>query len=232
MKILFRCAPEFEELLPRPIPAKRGLPEWLKAMPMSAASELLGAEVRTVKHCPPFLDAMASGFLMPLACDVEVREGRFHWNWDLPSSALEGTRAPLSFHLNEQATGSPLFDPEALVIKFNNFWTIALEEGWSLLVTHPLNRADLPFQTLSGLVDCDRFGEGLIHFPAIWRDRDFAGRLPKGTPVAQCIPVPRESLDFGFETLSGEAAERYREIKNALGEEPGAYKTRYRAKKA
>ena len=39
------------------------------------------------------------------------------------------------------------------------------EMGWSILFTHPLNRDDLPFRTLSGIVDCDRFGAGLVHFP-------------------------------------------------------------------
>ena len=52
-----------------------------------------------------------------------------------------------------------------------------------------VNRFDLPFTTLTGLVHCGRYHDNWIHFPAHWRDANFSGVLPKGTPVAQCMPV-------------------------------------------
>ena len=65
-----------------------------------------GAEIRTLKHCPPLIDAMRAGFLMPLAADVRVEDGAFSWDWDLPETVLgRTTRAPLGFHHPEQATG-------------------------------------------------------------------------------------------------------------------------------
>ncbi|MCG8461128.1 MAG: hypothetical protein MI919_32995, partial [Holophagales bacterium] len=88
--------------------------------------------------------------------------------------------------MSEQAAGSPLSDADTVIVKFNNFWTIECPSGWSLLVTHPVNREDLPFRTLTGLVDADRYGDAFIHFPARWSDPDFTGLLPRGTPVAQC----------------------------------------------
>jgi hypothetical protein len=230
MRVIFRCPPELIEVLPRPVPARDGLPEWLRAMPGEALVAELGGEVRTLKHCPPFIDAMRTGFLMPLAADVSVEGGTFSWDWELPATALgRTTRSPLSFHHAEQATGSPLHDPDRLFLKFNNFWTIQLEPGWSLLVVHPINRADLPFQTLTGLVDADRWGDGLIHFPARWLAADFEGMLARGTPVAQCIPVRREALELAFEPLAGETAQRFAELKDALAGEPGVYRKRVRA---
>ena len=50
MKIVFRCLPELEGILPPPLPAKRGLPDWLKRMPMSARAEDFETEVKTVKQ--------------------------------------------------------------------------------------------------------------------------------------------------------------------------------------
>jgi hypothetical protein len=230
MQVTFRCPPEWFEVLPRPVPAKDGLPDWLRSMPAEVLVAELGGEVRTLKHCPPFLDAMRTGFLMPLVADIRVADGSFGWDWDPPATALgRTTRSPLSFHHAEQATGSPLRDPERLFLKFNNFWTIALEPGWSLLVTHPVNRADLPFQTLTGLVDADLFTDGLIQFPARWLDPGFEGVLARGTPVAQCIPVRREALELTFEPLEGEAAARFAEVKDALAAEPGVYRKRFRA---
>lgn len=232
MNVTFRCPPELMDLLPRPVPARDGLPEWLRAMPMRVAVPELGGEIRTVKHCPPFLDAMRTGFLMPLVADLRVEAGVFSWDWDPPATALRRTtRAPISFHHAEQALGSPLHDPEQVFLKFNNFWTIQVEPGWSLLVLHPINRPELPFQTLSGLVDADRFGRGLIHFPARWLDPSFEGVLARGTPVAQCIPVHRDGLQLACEPLAGEAADEFAAIKDALAAEPGVYRKRYRAAK-
>ena len=92
-----------------------------------------------------------------------------------------------------QVAGTPLFEPDRFVIKFHNLWSIEAPEGYSLLFTHPLNRFDLPFTTLSGLVDCDRYRDSWIHFPAHWHNMNFSGVLPKGTPVAQCLLVKREN---------------------------------------
>jgi hypothetical protein len=232
MQVTFRCAPELLEVLPRPLPAREGLPEWLRTMPGEAVVGELGGAVRTLKHCPPLIDAMRAGFLMPLAADVRVADGVFEWDWDLPATALgRTTRAPLSFHHPEQALGSPLHDAERVFVKFNSFWTIALEPGWSLLAMHPANRRDLPFETLTGLVDADLYGDGLIHFPARWRDPDFRGVLPRGTPVAQCLPVRREALALAFEPLAGDSALRFAALKDALAAEPGVYRRRYRAAK-
>src|SRR5258706_343044 len=68
--IKFRCPPELAADLPRPTPALLGLPDWFKAMPHMAFSNLLQEEQMTVKKCPPFIDAMTYGFLMPLSADL------------------------------------------------------------------------------------------------------------------------------------------------------------------
>jgi hypothetical protein len=44
MTITFRCPPELEPILPRPIPAVLGLPDWFKTMPQRAFSVALQAE--------------------------------------------------------------------------------------------------------------------------------------------------------------------------------------------
>src|SRR5258706_3387926 len=147
MKIVFRCDPALETVLPKPLPAQRGLPDWLRAMKMTEFSEFHGKEIRTVKQCPPFVDALMHGFLIPLPCDVAVDRGRFSWDWGLPEPSVpDHARAPLSFHVAAQLAGSPLAEGERPAIKFNTFWTIELEPGWSILALHPVNRLDLPFR--------------------------------------------------------------------------------------
>ncbi len=232
MKIRFACLPGYEAILPKPSLASGALPDWLKAMPATAASSvLLEAEVRTVKQCPPFVDVMQSGILFPLAADVTVENGEFSWNWDAPSSNSRMTRSPIGVHAPEQARGLPGAPSGQFVVKFNNFWTVELPEGWSMLFTHPANRTDLPFHTFSGVVDCDRWISGHVHFPAVWTDPEFDGTLPAGTPVAQGWPVKRENLELEFAEMDAEELAKHETVQDALGERAGVYRKDFRARR-
>jgi hypothetical protein len=202
LTITFRCPPELESALPRPIPAVQGIPEWFKTMPQRSFSTVSQDEQLTLKKCPPFIDAMTYGFLIPI-----------------------------DFHDNSQVTGSPFHVDDEVLLKFNGFWTIELPPGYSLLITHPINRLDLPFETLTGMVDADRYRDNFINFPARWRDRDFNGVLPKGTPLAQCVPIKRDEWTARFETIDGQAAERMQELKWTLANERDVYRRNFRAAK-
>ena len=233
VKVIFRCDPVLRDSLPRPSPALHSLPDWLRDMPQAAFSDLHEREVRTVKHCPPFVDAMRHGFVMRLPCDVTVKEGRFSWDWDLPPLAgVSQPRSPLSFHVPAQVAGTPMAASQRTLIKFNSFWTIELEAGYSLFATHPINRDDLPFRTLTGLVDSDRFNAVGILFPAAWTNPDFEGVLRAGTPVAQCFPVSREALSLSFEDFTPQQVDAYDEVADALHAMPGVYRKVYRDKRS
>ena len=232
MSVTFSCPPELEAILPRPIPAVLGLPEWFKAMPQKTFNPSLGEDSQTVKRCPPFIDAMTYGFLIPLAADLKVADGEFTWDWALPGSGTAAyAHSPVDFHDPSQVAGSPLFEDDRYVIKFNNFWTIQTPPGYALLFTHPVNRTDLPFTTISGLVDCDTFSDSLLNFPARWHDANFNGVLPKGTPVAQCLPVKREIWTATFGAMSPEAAERLNATRSAMARETGVYRRQFRVPK-
>jgi hypothetical protein len=184
-------------------------------MPHKVFNPSLGMETQTVKKCPSFIDAMAYGFLIPLAVDLEVRNGEFSWN----SEVRDGF------------AGTPFFDDDRFIIKFNCFWTIEAPPGYSLLFTHPINRPDLPFTTLTGLIDSDTFHDIAMSFAARWHDPNFNGVLPKGTPVVQCLPVKRDSWSADFEALSAEDTTRLLAMKRAITREAGIYRRRFRAPK-
>jgi hypothetical protein len=233
MRITFRCDPALADHLPRPIPARAALPGWLRAMPPTAFSPTHGQDVRTVKQCPPFIDAMTYGFIIPLPCDITVQNGALSWNWDVPTPSVHAhPRSPISFHVPEQVHATPLHHPGKVLVKFNSFWTIQLDPGWSLFATHPVNRDDLPFRLITGLVDADRFSDVGILFPAQWTDPAFTGTLPRGTPVAQCFPVPRTTPELLFEPFTPEAANRYDTTAEALLSKPGIYRRHYRARRS
>src|ERR1700761_222500 len=123
MRMIFRCDPALSDHLPRPVPARGMLPDWLRAMPSKAHSDIHGRDIRTVKQCPPFVDAMAYGVMIPLPCDIRVEQGAFTWDWDIPAPATDGhPRAPLSFHPPAQFPATPFANGKA-ALKFNSFWT-------------------------------------------------------------------------------------------------------------
>jgi hypothetical protein len=154
------------------------------------------------------------------------------WTWDIPEPATsEHPRAPLSFHHPAQFPDAPFAREGQAALKFNSFWTIELEPGWSLFATHPVNRDDLPFRLISGLVDADRFHDGGINFPAIWTEPEFSGVLPKGTPVVQCFAVPREAPQLEFESFDEPHQAAYAKTVAEVLSTPGVYRKRFRARR-
>jgi hypothetical protein len=232
MTLIFRCPPELLGMLSPPVPAVQGLPDWFKAMPQRAFNATTQGDGQTIKRCPPFIDAMTYGFLIPLPCDVKVADGEFSWDFDIPENAVDNfVRSPIGFHDPSQVAGTPFAEPDHFAIKFNNFWSIEAPPGYSVLFTHPVNRPDLPFTTLTGLVDCDLYHDSRVNFPAHWHDMNFNGVLPKGTPVAQCIPVKRESWEARMEALSAEDVARLHDVAGAINREEGVYRRQFRAGK-
>jgi hypothetical protein len=136
----------------------------------------------------------------------------------------------LSFHPPAQFPDAPFANGRA-ALKFNSFWTIELDDGWSLFATHPINRDDLPFRLISGLVDADLFHDGGINFPAVWTNGDFSGVLPRGTPVAQCFAVPRAAPQLVFEDFDDAHGKAYAEMVASVLAAPNVYRKHYRARR-
>jgi len=229
LTLKFRCPPELEGRIPAPIPAAQGVPDWLKAMPAMAFSSINLRDEDTVKRCPPFVDAMTSGFLIPLICDLRVENGEITWDQDIPpGGAVEFPRSPIGFHDPGQVTGTPLFEAGRFVMKFHNLWTVEAPEGYDVYFTHPVNRFDLPFTTLTGLVSCDVYTDTWVHFPAYWHDKSFSGVLPRGTPVAQCIPVKRGDWVAQASSFTAEEETRVNDFRSKLRRQPNLYRRNFR----
>src|SRR3984885_14238070 len=110
MRVRFRCDPALRDLLPPPRPAREALPDWLRKMPAMAFSSSHRQDLRTLKHCPPFIDAMTHGFVMSLPCDVTASAGELRWDWRLPPLTVEGhTRSPMSFSCSPTDAGHAIF---------------------------------------------------------------------------------------------------------------------------
>jgi hypothetical protein len=191
--------------------------------------EPLGRDIPTAKRCPPFVDALLTGFYLTLSVDMDYDGKNFRWA-PLPKTGTETyPTEPIAFHAPEQVATTPLGAERREIVKFNSFWTIDLTPGWSLLITHPAHQHDLPFRTISAVVDADRYAETFIQIPTVWLSKGVACVLPKGTPIAQCIPVPRDFAVGAARPMDAEENAALEASIRGIIEAPGVYKKSYRA---
>ncbi len=61
--------------------------------------------------------------------------------------------------------------------------------------------------------------------PGVCRD------AARGTPIAQCYPVPRDAPLLVCEPMSGEDMKRYDEVAAQILAGPGVYRNGYRSKR-
>lgn len=166
-----------------PKPASRVIPAWFRKLPGVVDG------IETIKKCVPFLDTMTSGYMIVLAADVKFDGEDFE-----QISKKEIVTTHMEKQLGEfQVPKEYLKQP----FKWTNFFVTKTPKGYSTLFTHPLNRIDLPFYSLSGIVDTD--GHPVpVNFP-FYIKKDFRGIIPAGTPIAQAIPFKRDSWKSSVE---------------------------------
>jgi hypothetical protein len=194
-------------------PASEFLPEWYRTSDskvLNRNTELIKEYKHginsTYKKCTPFLDAMTFGYISFLTADLEVstQDNGFpyiQWRTD---------REILGEHTHDQWKGLPYPDGYAqFVYKWHNQMSIKVPNGYSLLFTNPINRFDLPFTTISGVVDADVY-TGTVHFPFFIK-KDFNGIIPAGTPISHIIPIKRESWKIEIKEENVQGAEIFKE---------------------
>lgn len=165
-----------------PEAASKKIANWFRTMPGVVSG------VETVKKCVPFLDSMTAGYTIPLVADIvyDKESKKFSHN-----SSLE----IVSEHLPEQVEGMDIpkeFDPQPH--KWTNFFAVRTPKGYSTLFIHPINRIDLPFYSIAGIVDTDQYPVP-VNFPFFIK-KDFDGVIPEGTPVIQAIPFKRDDWNM------------------------------------
>lgn len=208
--ITFTCEPADHGVIAEPRPAKSAMPTWFRKLPaINAEATSPTNNGLTVKRCMPFLDALTTGWVIPLAATVRLEvcdDGRtVNAGWDFD-------REMVSYHPEFQIAGHP--DAGRPACKFHNFWTIRTPPGWSVLITPPLNRPDPRFEILSGVVDTDTY-RSTIHFPFFVRAEDGLHTIEKGEPIAQVIPFRRTTGEAEIRAESEtEAALRTKILRN------------------
>jgi len=196
-KIIFQQASEYVEgLLDIPKPAISKIPQWYKDQKMFSNSEntLLKAMKSlwkgTYKGCTPLIDALTSGYTIDLPADVLVtnRGDKNNYNpfieWGVQFDVLD-------FQGTEVLGNFPIpYEHSNELFRWKVNWKIKTPNGYSLWISHPSNRYDLPFTTLTGFVDTDKHPSPLV-LPFFIRN-GFEGIIKEGTPIAQILPIKRD----------------------------------------
>jgi hypothetical protein len=194
-----------------PEPAYKKIPQWYRDLAKHLTSNNLedlnpvndrggdGSNVST-KLCLPFQDAMTTGYMYLLEDDLHVElsvDGKPKLSWEKDIFLID-KRPHVDLAIPDDV------HPIHFGVKMN--WFYETPDGYSLLMTMPINRPDLPFWCPSGLVDSDIWG--LPAFLPFFIKRNFEGVIPKGTPIVQMIPIKRESWNL-VEDSSPESIEKH-----------------------
>lgn len=184
-----------------PQPMRDHRPDWLSAMPRRIDGEKrfrftgFSSTNLTVRGCLPMMDAFDAGYALTLPCDVlfeRTEDGGFTYQH---RPLRDGLHAPIGVRDAETSQMSPWAQEhigyEPLVLNFTPWWSVRLPKGWSALFIHPLNRTDLPFYMLGGILDADSWGQAGNH-PFLLKN-GWEGVMKKGTPMVQVIPFKRSS---------------------------------------
>ena len=212
-KITFTPLTKFiEEVLEFPSPASTVVPKWYKDLPLYTNKSGLPKYNdesenydQTLKKCVPVLDSLCVGYVLKTPADILVDfndNGEQIITWKTPDFDLinkyNGSLQIdfISRHYTEQIGDYPIpVGYSKDVYKFNGFWNIKTPDKYSLLLTHPVSRFDLPFYSMTAIVDSDIFNLTPINIPFFIK-KDFRGLIPAGTPYSQVIPILREKWEM------------------------------------
>ena len=167
--------------------ARSNTPDWYKNVPADPTEFKRLPRSLSIKSCMPMLDAFTSGYTLALPMDIAVEyiDGFPHLTWTDGTITLVEERPPSS------APNFPVpMGCHTAHLTWKTLIAMHLPKGYSFFISHPFNRFDLPFTTLTGVVDADSIlGPGNLPF---FIKNGFEGVIPAGTPIAQILPFKRE----------------------------------------
>ena len=194
MKIKFiPASKDVETFVPKPKPSKLYVPEWYKKTKNFSEKDIKiskdgSVDNSVLKMCQPFLDSMISGYIQETWCDIkiEVKENEVNFFYSYGPQIID-VRKNLSFYPGEE------FYP----IEFNWFipWMPRMPKGYSAMFTNALNRNDLSFKSLDGIIDSDKYFHTSFGKYPFFLKKGFDGIIPSGTPMYQIVPIKRETWE-------------------------------------
>lgn len=186
-----------EQVVPRPEPAGKVMPQWWKDTPAfknggAPKYAFDGSVDASMKLCVPFADTFRFGYIQKTWQEIRINplfDGE-EFEYNFPTSPEIVTMRDETYLPESYFQGH-----YPVELEWKSQWIPKLPKGYSALITHPLNRHDLPFTTLTGIVDSDSFWhENEANHPFMVK-KGFEGIIPIGTPMFQIIPFKRDDWE-------------------------------------
>lgn len=186
-----------QEVIPMPKPAKFYIPDWYKdSKSFSDGNNTIldkhGNKNSTLKVCMPFFDIMTYGYIQETWCDIHIslNDGVVNYYYSYAENSLN----IMSSRPIDALQNFPIPDDcYPVFFHWAREWNAVLPKGYSAIITHPQHRDDLPFRTISAIIDYDGYHlSGKVGF---FIKKDFNGIIPKGTPMYQIIPFKKDSWE-------------------------------------
>ena len=177
-----------------PTPSSKVIPKWYQKANKYLYNEgkpvLMpsGDMAPTFKTCPALLDAFISGYTLVTPCDIE-----FYFDNSLNRISAKVLDERHKYFCTPRPSMPDFIVPDGYDPEHFTWlpgWAIELPSGYSALYLTPMNRYDLPFQTVQGVIDND-----LASMPGqipVFFKKGWTGILPAGTPYVQIFPFKRE----------------------------------------
>lgn len=198
------------EIGDRPYPASKSIPKWWKDMPSYIVDEdnptgknFLIRNMRnnlSPKKCMPMFDAMSSGYIVPLWCDINITSSQDPETTEekyLPFISWKSTREVFEANID----GAHHMDiPEGYhpyIFKFVNLWCVRTPPGYSIRISSPIGHNDSPFKAVDAVVDTDKY-DAALPIPVFLKE-GFEGMVKRGTPMIQITPFKRDDWKAEFD---------------------------------
>lgn len=207
-KIIFEAAEEYSELiLDAPSPATKNIPKWFKDQGFFSnevknfvEAEKIDNYEYTYKLCVPITDTITCGYTIVNSADILVKNvgqsGQYkpYISWAVNFSVVDTQPSKMlgNYPIPTGFSSAPF--------RWCHDWKINTPQGYSTFFMHPIHRHDLPFFTMSGIVDTDTF-PNKMHFPFFIKN-GFEGVIEQGTPIAQFLPFKRDNWESEKKSFS------------------------------
>jgi hypothetical protein len=193
--VFYPTSKEAELVVPKPKPASSYLPEWYRKTRSLQDNEKIfengNLKSLTIKSCMPFFDAVTSGYIQETWCDLQIVERKndveFHF---AHGPTIISARNTINMPHNDYFLNYEFI--------WHMPWLPKVESGYSCLFTHPFNNFQLPFTSLTGIIDSDIYychdsnAKPSANYP-FYLHKNSDGFIPAGTPMYQIIPLKRDN---------------------------------------
>ena len=159
------------------------MPDWFVKTPADEG------QTQTIKQCPAIPEFMSMGITVPLWCDLKIKINDDGVNWSTPRNQFR-----FDPHTEDQFTKwVPQHAKPTLVLKTHCPWRIKTPPGVLLLQLPMLWHFNPIFTVCAGVIWSEFYHE--INQQMMFHNTgEFL--LQRGTPLAQYIPIRRETFNY------------------------------------